>query len=295
MVLGFESLTRSSYFDIISLMDKIKFIKNAWALETTNIFTLLKTSKDGLSEQEAVRRLDTYGKNIFHKQEELNAFTIFLRQLGSPIIFILIAAAIITSVLREWTELLVITFAILVNASLGFYREYHAENPLQKLSTFIKDRSRVIRDNREAEIDSEMLAPGDVIKLSYGSRVSADARIINANNISTDESILTGESTPVQKSGEANPVSASVSERTNMVHAGTLTIDGFATAVVISTGDRTEIGKIAGLVSGIHRVKTPIQKGLSRLAWIIFAIVIMIVVGIFILGIYRGESISGML
>jgi len=277
------------------LMDKIKFIKNAWALETTNIFTLLKTSKDGLSEQEAVRRLDTYGKNIFHKQEELNAFTIFLRQLGSPLIFILIAAAIITSVLREWTELLVITFAILVNASLGFYREYHAENTLQKLSTFIKDRSRVIRNNHEQEIDSETLVPGDMIKLTYGNRISADARILTANNFSVDESILTGESIPVQKSTSIKPISASVPEQTNMVHAGTLSVDGFATAVVVATGDKTEIGKIAGLVSSIHRAKTPIQKGISKLAWVIFVIVIIIVVGIFLLGVSRGELISEML
>src|SRR3972149_5726594 len=227
MVLGFESLTRSSYFDIISLMDKIKFIKNAGALETTNIFTPLKTSKDGLSEKEAVRRLDTYGKNIFHTQEELNAFTIFLRQLGSPLIFILIAAAIITSVLREWTELLVITFANLVNASLGFYREYYAENTLQKLSTFIKDRSRVIRHNHEQEIDSETLVPGDMIKLTYGNRISADARILTANNFSVDESILTGESIPVQKSTSIKPISASVPEQTNMVHAGTLSVERF--------------------------------------------------------------------
>jgi len=276
-------------------VDKVKFVENAWVLEPENIFADLETSPQGLSDEEALRRLKIYGKNIFHKQERQSVVAIFLKQLTSPLIFILIAAAIITTVLQEWTEVVVITLAVLVNTGLGFYREYHAENTLEKLSSFIKDRSRVIRDNHEVEIDSEMLVPGDVIKLSYGSRISADARIINANSISTDESILTGESTPVRKSGEANPVSASVSERTNMVHAGTLTIDGFATAVVISTGDRTEIGKIAGLVSGIHRVKTPIQKGLSRLAWIIFAIVVMIVVGIFILGIYRGESIFEML
>src|SRR3989344_5905547 len=276
-------------------MDKVKFIESSWSLEPENIFAKLETSPQGLSEQEALRRLKIYGKNIFHKQERQSTVAIFLKQLTNPLIFILIAAGIITMVLQEWTEVVVITLAVLVNTGLGFYREYHAENTIEKLSSFIKDRSRVIRDNHEAEIDSEMLVPGDVIKLSYGSRVSADARIINANNISTDESILTGESTPVRKSEEVALVSVSVSERTNMVHAGTLAIDGFATAVVISTGDRTEIGKIAGLVSGIHRVKTPIQRGLSRLAWIIFAIVVMIVVGIFILGIYRGESISGML
>ncbi len=264
-------------------------------MELENIFAQFETSSKGLSEEEALRRLEIYGKNIFHKKERQGVVTIFLKQLTNPLIFILITAAVITILLREWAEVVVITLAVLVNTGLGFYREYHAENTLEKLSSFIKDRSRVIRDGREEEIDSEMLVPGDIIKLSYGNRVSADARIININNISTDEAILTGESTPVRKSVEIKPVSASVAERVNMVHAGTLAIDGFATAVVVATGDRTEIGKIAGLVSKIHRAKTPIQKGLSRLAWIIFMIVIVIVIGIFILGIYRGESILEML
>ena len=276
-------------------MEKIKFIENPWSLESENIFTQLETSPQGLSEKEALRRLDIYSKNIFHKQEKQNTVAIFLKQLTNPLIFILIFAAIVTTLLQEWAEVAVITLAVLVNTGLGFYREYHAENTLEKLSSFIKDRSRVIRSGHEAEIDSEMLVPGDVIKLAYGSRVSADARIINVNNLSTDETILTGESTPVRKLGEVKPVAASTPERANMVHAGTLVVDGFATAVVVSTGDKTEIGKIAGLVSGIHRVKTPIQKGLSRLAWIIFAIVIVVVIGIFMLGVYRGESIFGML
>ena len=276
-------------------MEKINLIKDAWALETTNIFEVLNTSEQGLSEKEAMHRLGIYGKNIFHKQEKLSAVTIFLKQLASPLIFILIAATIITALLREWTEVVVITFAILVNAGLGFYREYHAENTLQKLSTFIKDRARVIRSNHEQEIDSEMLVPGDIIKLSYGNRIPADARVLSTNNFSVDESILTGESAPVQKSTQIKPISVPVAEQTNMLHAGTLTIDGFATGVVVATGDKTEIGKIAGLVSSIHRAKTPIQKGISRLAWVIFGIVLVIVVGIFLLGVSRGELISEML
>ena len=276
-------------------MDKAKFIENAWSIDSNNIFDIAEVTAEGLTEQEASNRLDIYGRNIFHKEEKKSALAVFFKQLTSPLIFILIAAAIITGILKEWTEVSVIVFAVLVNSGLGFYREYHAENTLSKLSTFIKDRSRVIRDNHEQEIDSEMLVPGDVLKLTYGNRVSADARIINANNINVDESILTGESTPVKKSDDLKSVSATISERTNMVHAGTLVIDGFATAVVVATGDHTEIGKIAGLVSDTHRATTPIQKGLSKLAWIIFAIVIVIVTGIFILGIYRGEAFFDML
>src|SRR3989344_4372478 len=104
-------------------MDKIKFIENPWSLELENIFAQFETSSKGLSEEEALRRLEIYGKNIFHKKERQGVVTIFLKQLTNPLIFILITAAVITILLREWAEVVVITLAILVNTGLGFYRE----------------------------------------------------------------------------------------------------------------------------------------------------------------------------
>lgn len=259
------------------------------------VLQMLSTSHGGLSEDEAERRLVAYGRNTFHKSDKKSALSIFLKQLASPLIFILVGAAIVTAVLGEWAEVIIISLAVAVNAGLGFSREYHAENTLEKLGTFIKDRSRVIRGGREEEIDSEMVVPGDVLRLSYGSRVPADARVLHVNNMSVDEAVLTGESVPVEKSDAVSSFSAVVADRKGMVHAGTLVTDGFATVAVVATGDATEIGKIAGMVSGTHRAKTPIQKGLSKLAWIIFGIVIVIVVGIFVLGLVRGESFFDML
>lgn len=276
-------------------MKDLTAAEHVWAAAPQAAIEALGSRAEGLSEDEAKRRLARYGNNIFHTQERKSALTLFLKQLASPLIFILIGAGVVTGLLREWVEVAVISMAVLVNTGLGFFREYHAETTLQKLSSFIKDRSRVIRGGHEQEIDSEMIVPGDIIKLSYGSRVPADARLITVNNARADESILTGESVPVQKSEAAAAVSAQVAERTSMVHAGTLLVDGFATAVAVATGDATEIGKIAGLVSSTHRAKTPIQKGLSRLAWLIFAIVIVIVLGIFVLGVARGQSVLTML
>lgn len=270
-------------------------IDTPWSKNPKEIFDILETSEKGLSEEIAKERHSLFGGNIFHKQEKKSPISIFLRQLTSPLIFILIGAGVITFILKEWVEVIVIALAVFVNAGLGFYREYHAETTLEKLSSFIKDRSRVFRNGYEQEIDSEMLVVGDIIKLSYGSRVPADARVISSNNLRSDEAILTGESIPVQKSVEAVALSSSVADRTSMVHAGTLIVEGFGSAVIVSTGDSTEIGKIAGLVSGTDRAQTPIQKGLSRLAWIIFCCVVVIVVGIFILGVSRGESVLEML
>jgi len=276
-------------------MDKNNFPRPPWSIDTKDIFPAFESSSAGLEEQEVTNRFGLYGKNSFKGHEKKSAFSIFLKQLESPLIFILIGATIITFLLKEWLEMYVIGGAVVINALLGFYREYHAENTLEKLSSFIKDRAIVIRGGKEQEIDSEMLVPGDLLKLSYGNRVPADARLISLNNIYLDESILTGESKSIQKNIETVQESTIVAERKNMAHAGTLVVDGFATAVVVATGENTEIGKIAGLVSGTSRAKTPIQKGIEKLAWIIFGIVMLLVIGIFVLGILRGEQLFDML
>lgn len=266
-----------------------------WGEETEAVLSVLQTSKDGLSEEESLLRREKFGKNTFENKEKKSVFSIFIKQIANPLVFILVGAAIITFILKEWAEVIVISLAVLVNAVLGFYREYHAEHTLEKLETFIKDRTRVIRDGIEQEIDSELIVPGDIIKLSYGNRVPADARLLTANNLRVDEAILTGESMLVEKKLGALQMTTPVAERTNMVHAGTLVVEGFATAIVTTISNATQIGTIATLVSHISRAKTPIQKGISRLAWIIFALVLVIVVGIFILGISRGEPIFAML
>ncbi len=276
-------------------MDYNNLKVEAWSVAIADIYEALKTSAGGLSEHEIPDRQTAYGKNIFKNREKKSALTILLKQFTSPLIFILIGAAVVTALLREWAEVVVITLAVLVNVVLGFYREYHAEHILEQLTSFIKDRARVIRDGNEIEVDSEMLFPGDIIKLSYGNRIAADARLISVNNLRVNESILTGESDAIEKNLEIMPVSAAVAERTNMAHAGTLVVDGFATAVIVATGNDTEIGKIAGLVSGTSRAETPIQSGVEKLSWIIFGLVMTIVVAIFALGVYRGEGLFEML
>lgn len=266
-----------------------------WGIEKEEVLSVFETTEKGLTSENVKDRLSKFGKNIFKNNEKKNIFKIFLDQLSNPLIFILIGAVFITLFLKQWPESIVISLAILINAGLGFFREYQAEHTLEKLQTFIKDRTRVIRDGFEQEIDSELLVPGDIIKLSYGNRIPADARILSLNNLRVDESLLTGESIPIEKNLNIVSVTSPVADRKNMVHAGTLVIDGFANAVVVSTGNSTEIGTIASLVSSTARARTPIQTGLSKVAWLIFICVIFIVIGIFSLGIYNGQPILEML
>ncbi|HEU0085644.1 MAG TPA: HAD-IC family P-type ATPase [Candidatus Paceibacterota bacterium] len=270
-------------------------INQPWALTGKEIIDALGINLEGLSETVAEERLKEYGTNTFHSKEKSNPVKLFAKQFVSPLIFLLVGASIITIILGEWINTSIIIFAVLLNVSLGFYHEYHAENTLNNLKTYIKDRARVIRDGKEEEIDSSLLVPGDIIKLTYGFRVPADARIISSNNFSTDEAILTGESIPVEKNEKPVLMSALVAERKNIAHSGTLIVQGYATAVVFATGNHTEIGKIAGIVSRIDRVDTPLKKGVDKLAWVIFFLAIVIVTGIMLLGLARGEELLPML
>jgi len=266
-----------------------------WALSPAEVIEKLGSSELGIADKEAESRLAKYGKNIFTRREKVNFFLLFLKQFLSPLIFLLIGAGIITIVLHEWVNTVIIFLAVLLNVCLGFYHEHHAENILDKLLTYIKDRAKVQRDGKEEEIDSILLVPGDIVKLSYGSRVPADARIISTNNFYVDESVLTGESMPINKVVDSVHIDSLVAERKNIAHAGSLVMGGYARAVVYATGNATEIGKIASVVSKTKRVKTPLQKGVDHLAWIIFSAVSVIVIGIFFLGILNGESLFPML
>lgn len=273
----------------------MQLVKQPWAINTEEVWNSLGARPEGLTEKEAEARLREFGKNIFHTKEKKSFISIFLKQFVSPLIFLLLGAGCLTLILHEWIDAGVIFFAVFLNVILGFYHEYSAENTLDKLTTYIKDRARVKRGGREEEIDSALIVPGDILKLSYGTRVPADARILTCNNFRVDEAILTGESLPIEKSTEPISLTSIVADQKNIAHAGTLVVEGYASAVVFATGNSTEIGKIAGIVSKINRTETPLQRGVDRLAWLVFSLVIVIVIAILILGVARGEAIIPML
>lgn len=269
--------------------------KKPWAINIEDVYKSIETKESGLDNSEVEKRKLIYGPNSFRKKEGVKFFPVLLDQFASPLIFLLIFAAVLSGILGKYIDMMVVILAVGVNAILGFYREYHAESTLDKLTTYIKDRARVIRGGNENEIDSTSLVPGDLVKLSFGSRVPADCRITHALNFRVDEAILTGESMPVLKNTEPVSISSTISERHNMAYAGTLVVEGYATAVVFGTGDKTEIGKIAKIVGATERAETPIQKGVKRLAWVIFCITVFIVCGVFGLGLLRGVPIIEML
>jgi P-type Ca2+ transporter type 2C len=261
-----------------------------WAISAEDALRSLNTRTEGLSNEEAEERRRESGGNEIPKNGGTSALAIFSRQFSSPLIFILVAAAGIAGALREWIDVVVIVLAVFVNAGLGFYQEYRAERVLEKLSTYIREMTRVFRNGSEREVESAELVPGDIVHLTYGARVPADARIIRENGMSVDESILTGESLPVRKQTGALSEASALPDRTNMVFAGTLVIEGGGSAAVTATGVQTELGKIARLVSGQKREETPLQKSLAQFGWLIFTGISLLVAILFAIGISRGES-----
>ena len=249
----------------------------------------------GLTETEIKQRLKTYGENVFESSSKNSPLAIFFKQFTSPLIIILCVAVVITALLGEWLDTAIIAFAVLVNAVLGFIQEYKAEQAISNLRSYITHRTRVIRDGHELEIDPRLLVPGDVMHITNGSRITADARIVKEINFTTDEAILTGESLPVEKDTSALSETTGLPDRANMIFAGTLGINGSAYAIVTATRFHTEIGKLAKLVDQTESEQTPLQHALGQLTWVIIGVTALAVALLFFVGITQDREVTEML
>ena len=176
--------------------------RSFWALPMSEVLDVLATSRNGLTDEAAEERQQVFGKNALPHAARLTKLRILLRQLKSPLLLLLSVAAAITFFLQDYKDALVILAAVIANVGLGFYQENKAEATLADLKIYIKDRARVLRNGQEKEIDAAELAPGDIIHISQGDRVPADARLIYINDLFIDESALTGESVPVDEKHE---------------------------------------------------------------------------------------------
>src|SRR3990167_6485310 len=215
--------------------------KNFWHLSFEETAKLFETNVEkGLSTEDVKDRLLVFGRNTINTSKKAVGFKIFLNQLKSPLILVLIVAGIITLAISHYRDAIFIFVTVVVNSALGFYQENKAERALSEIKTYLKQRARVIRDGVEREIDAQELVPGDVIRLAQGDRVPADARVMFVNDFQVDEAILTGESLPVSKSSEASPAAAGLSDQRSMIFAGTLVTQGVCAAIVCRTDSSTD-------------------------------------------------------
>ena len=265
--------------------------RSFWSMSSDEVGDVLETDiHQGLGEAEAKRRYDIVGKNAIELPHQTSGLAIFLRQFNSPLILILVAAAFITLAISHFRDSLFIFVAVLANVTLGFYQEHKAERVLAELKTYLKQRARVFRGGIEREIDAARIVPGDLIRLSQGDRVPADARIVFANDLHVDEAVLTGESLPALKATESSTSAAGIGDQSSMVFAGTLVTQGVSSAIVCRTGSRTELGQIASLLSATQNEQTPLQSAIST-----FSVYLSIALGaltlvVFVIGILSGYS-----
>ena len=250
--------------------------------------------RDGITEDEALRRLKLYGANIIERQHRSAAFSIFIDQFKSPLILVLAIAGIITLSLEHLRDALFILAALAVNVGLGFYQEHKAERALAGLKTYLRQRARVIRGGVEREVDAASLVPGDLLRLSQGDRVPADARLVFVNDLQVDEALLTGESLPAEKSAEPSGKDAVLGDQESMVFAGTLVTEGLGTALVCRTDSATELGKIAALVGRTDNEDTPLQAAIKKFSARAGLLLGSLTVLVFIIGIYAGHSFADM-
>ena len=251
-------------------------------------------TENGLSGEEAERRLQICGPNIIEKQHKSPGFLIFLNQFKSPLIIILIFATVATLFISHYRDAIFILSAVIVNAVLGFYQEYKAEKALAELKTYLKQRTRVIRDGLECEIDAANLVPGDIVRLTQGDRVPADGRLVFTNDLQIDEALLTGESLPVAKSIEVIAGEVGLADQLSMAFAGTLVTQGLGTVIICRTDLATELGKIAALVAESQKEETPLQVAIRRFSFWMGLILGILTLMVFAIGIASGHSLVEM-
>lgn len=248
------------------------------------IFKELKTSIEGLTSEEASKRLKEYGKNELPKKKKDSVLKIFLNEFKDPIIILLLFAIIASFIVGEVVDAVAILFIILIDIIMGTYQENKANNTAEALEKLVTVKSKVIRNGKITELESTELTIGDYVMLESGDKISADLRIIESSNFMVDESVLTGESVQVSKSSETiESENATINEQSNMLFAGTSVVTGRAKAIVVGVGINTEIGKIALSIHNTKEEKSPLTIRVEKFSKQISVLVLVIAVIITVL------------
>ena len=282
------------------------------ALKVDEAVSFLKTSLRGLGVDEVKRRLGEFGFNELSEKKRRTALQMFLGEFKDIFILLLIVATLFSAVvgyyelqqpplpgelpkdaLETYADAIVIAIIVILVAVAGFIQEYRAEKALEALKKLAAPKARVIRDGREMVVPAREVVPGDILVLESGDHVSADARLLESVELKTDEAVLTGESTPVNKEASAMLLpDTPIADRRNMVFTATHTIYGRGKAVVVSTGMKTEFGKIAELVQEAEEEETPLQRKLNNFASKIGKVVVAVCVLIFALEAFEIASVA---
>ncbi len=269
----------------------------AWhTMNVADVVRVLDTDTEtGLSDSEVVRRLVVAGPNELDERRPTPAWVKFLRQFANTMIVVLLIAAVVTIVIGDLKDTIVIVGVVVLNAVIGYAQERRAEQAMTALRHLAAPFARVVRDGAVGSVPAGELVPGDVVQLEAGDVIPADARLVDAPNLRVNEAALTGEAVPVDKSIDPVASDGVLGDRVDMVFKGTAVTYGRAVAVVTATGMRSELGRIAGLLEAHRAGATPMQRRLARLGRDIAFVAVAVCAVVFVLGVATGESATRML
>ncbi len=251
------------------------------AMSADEVLEKVKTDKEkGLGQDEVDKRLEEYGKNELPKGKKQSWWMRLLLQFHNVLIYVLIAAAVITAVMDHWIDTWVILAVIIINALIGFVQEGKAEKALESIREMLSLEAVVMRNGEKKTIDAEDLVPGDVVLIKSGDKIPADIRLFKSKDLRVEESPLTGESTAVDKSTDEVSEDAVLGDRTSMAFSGTVVTYGKASGVVVATGANTELGKINQMISEVEKITTPLLQQIEKFGkWL--SVVILGITGAF--------------
>lgn len=269
--------------------------KTPWSQSTAQLARALGVDTErGLSSAVATQRRARFGPNVIRGLQQPGLLAIALDQVKSPVVLLLIAAAVVAGLFADWTEAAAIGVVLVINTLIGFFTELRARQSMEALRQLGRTRATVLREGTASVIPGDHVVPGDVLLLEAGALVAADVRMLAVSDLRVDESALTGESVPVEKETAALPVATSLPERTNMAFKGTAVTSGAGRGLVTATAMDTEIGRVSELVEAAEQQQTPIQRQLQALAQRLVWLTLLIAVAVAVAGVLGGRPLLGM-
>jgi len=256
-----------------------------WGVSVSDMLKKLETVKEGLTGDEAKKRLALYGSNLLKPKKRRDVLTLLISQFKSPIILILLFATGLSFFLRDPVDALIILSIVLVSGLLGFWQEHSATNAVEKLLSIVQIKAAVLRDGSSTEISIEEIVPGDIVILNAGDIVPGDGLVQESKDLFVDEAMLTGETFPIEKMTAELPTETPLGQRTNTLWMGTHVVSGSATVLVVHTGKDTEFGKVSERLK-LRPPETEFEHGIRRFGYFLMEVTLVLVVAIFAINVY---------
>ena len=274
--MGIRRVSEENTFHRRYVMESFKY----WSMSAEDVMKNLNSTPAGLTSKEAALRLKKHGENVIKKKKQDTQLILFLNQFRNPIIIILIVATAISGVTGELTDALIIATIILASAVLSFIQEYSAGNAIEELRAKVQARALVLRDGKFTEISSRGIVPGDIVRVSSGSLIPADARILECSDFFVTQAVLTGESVPSEKTPEIADEDAGIQDLRNCVFMGTNVQSGSAVVLVTATGENTNFGAIAKNLS-LRPPETEFERGVRHFGYLLTQIMLVLTLSVF--------------